>query len=370
MANLLVLVSYKVFPAQMGGQKAVAGLYQRLSKHHDIHLAVSKDNGSANGYSVERILYSHKRMLWNVFKIFQLKKICRRHRVQLLIAEHSYTGWLAYLLKKITGIPFVIRSHNIEASRFQQMKRPYWKLYSAYEKWIHRKAAHSFFISEEDETTGLKQFGLAPAKCDIIPYSIERPKTIADARQKLAEKFGIHSSEVFYFNGTLDYLPNRIAVENLIEKLDPILQLKRLDYTIVISGKNLPVELVNSVSRSASIVYVGFVEDVELLYQSASIFLNPVINNSGVKTKVIEALANDCKVVSMKDGAAGIKPEFFGTQMVLAENGNWEDFAEKMVAALKVPHCKTPEAFFDYFSAGNIARKAAGKIKFILHAHT
>lgn len=370
MANILVLVSYKVFPAEMGGQNAVLNLYQYLSTHHNIHFVLSSDNGMPKDFRVERILFPHKKMLWNVFKIFQLKNICKKQKIQLIIAEHSYTGWIAYLVQKVTGIPFLIRSHNIETSRFRQMKRPFWKWYGLYEKWIHRKADYNFFITEEDKRIAISQFGLSLSKSDVVPYGIKRPKEIIDTRIKFSEKFGIHSPHIFYFNGTLDYLPNRVAIECLIDKLDPILQLKDLDYIIIISGKNLPANLANRINTCANIIYIGFIEEVNLLYQSASVFLNPVTNNSGIKTKVVEALANHCKVVSMRDGATGISPDLYGAQMVLAENGDWQGFAEKVITILQCPHSKTPQAFFDYFSAEKISEKAAGKINLLVHANS
>jgi len=370
MANILVLVSYKVFPAEMGGQKAVVNLYRYLAKHHKIHFAVSSDNDFVDGYSVERILFPHSKMLWNIFCLRRLKNSCRKHKIDLIIAEHSYTGWLAYLLKKITGIPFLIRSHNIEASRFRQMKRRFWRLYGAYEKWIHQKADFHFFISEKDKTTANHEFGLAPAECEVIPYAITRPKEIIAARNQLAEKFGIRTADVFYFNGTLDYLPNTIAVENILKEINPRLQSKGLNYTIVISGKNLPADLRKKVDARTNMVYVGFTEDVDLLYQSASVFLNPISNNSGIKTKLVEALANHCKIVSMKGGAVGISSELCGSQMMLAENDNWDEFAEKVIAQLKMKHIQTPASFFDYFSAEKIAAKAADKINILVHANT
>ncbi|RYZ28816.1 MAG: hypothetical protein EOO10_08255, partial [Chitinophagaceae bacterium] len=198
MANILVLVSYNVFPAKMGGQKAVVNLYKHLSEHHKIHFVVSSDNGFANDYSVERILFPHGRMLWNIFRLRRLKNCCRKLKIDLIIAEHSYTGWLAYLLKKITGIPFLIRSHNIEASRFRQMKRRLWRLYGAYEKLIHQKADFHFFISEEDKATAIQKFALSPAKCETIPYGITRSKEMIAAGKQLAEKFGIRTTNVFY----------------------------------------------------------------------------------------------------------------------------------------------------------------------------
>ena len=371
MANLLVLVSYKVFPAQMGGQKAVVGLYEHLSTYHRIHLAVSIDNDPAAGkFSAFRILHPHKRMAANVFQLLHLKKLCKTHQVNCLIAEHSYTGWIAYLLKKLTGIPFIIRSHNIEASRFQQMNRRYWKFYRRYEKWIHRKADHNFFITEEDQQTAMESFGISSLNSSVVSYGVEPNRIVRNAKKKFAEEYGITSKEIFYFNGTLDYLPNTLAVRNLEEKVYPLLESTGLDYTIIISGRNLPEDLTASMQHCTRMVYIGYVDEVEILYQSASVFLNPINNNSGIKTKVVEALANHCNVVSMRSGAVGIPIELCGDKMKIAEDDDWEDFSNKVVAMVMNQGSETPNEFFEYFSAENIAKEAARKINSLVHANT
>jgi hypothetical protein len=47
----------------------------------------------------------------------------KEHAVNVIIIEHSYFGWLGILLRGLTKKPFVIRSHNIEAHRFRDMRQ-------------------------------------------------------------------------------------------------------------------------------------------------------------------------------------------------------------------------------------------------------
>ena len=165
MATLLVIVSYKVFPAQMGGQKGIVHFYEHLKQHHAIRLVVSSDNEEPpTSYPVDRILFTHPRIVLNILRIGTLRKMIRKYGIDAIIAEHSYTGWMAWLLKKWTGIPFIIHSHNIETSRFRQMGRRGWEVYQRYERWIHRKADFSFFQNRRGK-----------AICDksILPFLME-----------------------------------------------------------------------------------------------------------------------------------------------------------------------------------------------------
>ena len=43
---VLGIVSYRVFPASMGGQKCVEGFYRELSMYADVRLAVEKSNAA------------------------------------------------------------------------------------------------------------------------------------------------------------------------------------------------------------------------------------------------------------------------------------------------------------------------------------
>jgi glycosyltransferase involved in cell wall biosynthesis len=366
MAKLMVIVSYKVFPAQMGGQKGIVKFFLYLKKYHSIQMVASFENEVSVAYfPVEKMLYSHRKMALNIRQLFVLRKKIKKDNIDCVVAEHSYTGWMAYLLKKLTGKPFVIHSHNIEASRFRQIGKQGWKLYRHYEKWIHRKADFNFFITEEDQQVALQQFGLPKSKCAVIPYGIDEFKKVKNAENKVKALYGIESTYLFYFNGTLDYLPNTRAVENLIDSVCPLLDRKNLCYTLVISGNRLSPMLQNKIENVQNIRYLGFVDDVEMLYQASDLFLNPVINDSGVKTKVIEALANHCTVVSTESGATGIPCRLCGDKLKTAEDNDWKGFVNKMVECLNKPFKETPATFFYHFSWNNIAQKAAEKIEAI-----
>lgn len=368
MANLAVIVSYKVFPAHMGGQKGIVLFYQYLKAHHQIFMVVSDDNEPQGvPYKIEKILHPHRRMAFNAFKLFALRRLVRQHGIQCVIAEHSYTGWMALLLRWMTGVPFVIHSHNNEASRFRQMGKRGWKQYAQYERWIHQKADFNFFKTEEENLAAISSYQLDEKRCHVVPYGIERKNIIADARDLVRSRYNITSRYIFYFNGTLDYAPNKEAVVHLVEKINPLLVSAGIDFTLLISGKWLGSGLQEKISQTTTIRYLSFVDDAGLLYGAADLFLNPVLNDSGVKTKVVEALSHHCTVMSTQSGAAGVPLHLCPQKLLTAPDGNWGEFADRIIAALQQVPAKTPDAFFAYFAWEKIAQKAASCIDDTIH---
>jgi glycosyltransferase involved in cell wall biosynthesis len=368
MANLLVIVSYKVFPPQMGGQKGIVHFYEHLKQHHSIFMVVSSDNSLVDlGYYVENFLFNNLRIGRNMLHLRRLKNIIKKEKIEAIIAEHSYTGWIGWLLKTWTGIPLIIHSHNIEASRFRQMGKKGWKWYQRYEAWIHKRADFSFFKTEEEKNFAIRVYALQEDKCGTIPYGVNSVRMIPDAAQKIKVQYQITNEHLFYFNGTLDYAPNREAVERIIDTIHPFLQARSLDFTILISGKNLSPQLLQKIETVKNIVYLHYVDDVNLLYQASTLFLNPVINDSGVKTKLVEALTNNCTVISAKSGATGIPKDVCGPKLIITRDGDWPAFVAAMLENLSPKTNDISTGFLAYFSWPNIAKKAAHQIQAVIN---
>jgi polysaccharide biosynthesis protein PslH len=289
-----------------------------------------------------------------------------RNNIDVIIAEHSYTGWLAGRLKKRTGKPFVIHSHNIESKRFQKMNKWWWRWYHTYERNIHRKADFNFFISHEDLEFAVSEFQLDRAKCDVVTYGVEEVYIEKD-KNKLRRELGLHENRtILLFNGTLDYEPNYEAVNTIVDQLNPILQAKLENYLILITGNRAPKELAQKMLAANHVEYLGYVDDVNAYYQCVDLFINPVANDSGVKTKLIEAIANHCATVSTNSGASGIKKELCGDKLHLVKDGDWNVFTEEILSALARSTSETPADFFKEYSWKSITAKAAKRIEALL----
>lgn len=373
MTKVLALVTFKVFPPKMGGQKGVALFYKYLAKYLEIALACSRNNNTASvqahGLDSTPVLFSNRQIYANFFNLGKLEMLVKDSDTDLIISEHSYPAFMGVWLKKRTGKPFIIHSHNIEALRFKQMGRWWWRAFLKYERWVHRRADFNFFISEEDKDFALDLFGLEPPKCAVITYGTEQ-KELPPRQDKalLKKELGMNPGEkLFLFNGTLDYKPNVDAINILIQQVNPYLSNHLSSYKIVITGNRATPELIRIISQHPNFIYRGFVEDIDIYYRAADLFLNPVINDSGVKTKVIEALANNCTVISFAAGSTGVPAQVCKDKLITVADGDHGSFAQQVMTATIKEQPDTPPGFYEYYNWDNIAQNAAHHINKVVH---
>ena len=109
-----------------------------------------------------------------------------------------------------------------------------------------------------------------------------------------------------------------------------------------------------------NIIYAGFVEDITLYFKGADIFLNPVIEGGGIKTKVVEALGYNLSVISTKSGAIGIPTELTNGKLTTVEDTDWDNFINSVYT---VDITSTiPQEYFEHFYWGSVVEKAVGLI--------
>ncbi len=168
---------------------------------------------------------------------------------------------------------------------------------------------------------------------------------------------------IFLFNGSLDYQPNYDAVSTILEKINPLLLQMSSPYTIIICGKGLPPSMNNlEAYADKNIVYAGFVDDITVYFKGADVFINPVIDGGGIKTKLVEALGFNARAVSTFNGSIGVAAADTGNKLTIVANDDWPLFAQEMTTAARQPDMMIPAKFFEKFYWGNIAKKAAAFI--------
>ncbi len=366
--SVLGIISFKVFPAQMGGQKGVAGFYSHLAKQTKVVLAVAKENmvSDTTGEKVFPFLYHHKWGFANLRYVFRLRKLIKQENIDVVCIEHSYLGWMGMLLRWLTKKPFIIHSHNIEAHRFRDMHNPLWRVYRWYEKWVHQNADHSFFISQEDMDWAITHYQPDAKKCTVITYGTDITQALSETEravyrsQLITENKLNPSTRLFLFNGTLDYLPNTDALRIIISELLLLLRSKKIPFRIFICGNRLSEQWQKVLRSNSAIIYKGFVDNVDLYFKGADCFINPVTLGSGIKTKLIDALAFNQPCISSRSGAKGIAQEIAGSKLILIDDYDWQAFADKMFT--QHPLENVPEIFYRQFNWDLIIQKAVAVI--------
>jgi glycosyltransferase involved in cell wall biosynthesis len=107
------------------------------------------------------------------------------------------------------------------------------------------------------------------------------------------------------FVGGLDYHANLEAVRWYVREIRPVLQQRGLDHLRLRVVGHCPDEVRHTLSADA-VELVGFVDDLGAELASARAFVAPIQPGTGVKTKVVEAMAAGLPVVSTEYGVTGL----------------------------------------------------------------
>lgn len=367
--RILSIIPYKILPAKLGGEKGIAVFNEYLSKKVHLTGVTTRNNDPAlaKNYTLLNFLSNNKSRYGNIFLVKRIKKIIQENEITHLITEHPYYGWLASVLRKATGITWIVHSHNIEYMRSMSIGRWWWKALKWYEGWAYRSADKVFFISDDDREFAIKNMNVAPEKSLTVTFGIDHDKIPADkreCREIIKGKHGINpGSKILLFNGALYHSTNYDALKIILDEINPfMLAGKNFDYKIIVCGRGLP-DFFNDLRDyfDKNIIYAGFVDDISIYFKAADVFLNPILSGGGVKTKAIEAIAMDCTVVSTDLGAMGLNREVCGNKLRVVEQGEWKRFSEVVIqAANEAIH--TPQQFFEYYYWEHIIERA---IKFI-----
>lgn len=370
--RVLAIAPYRFLPAVNGGQKNIALFYKYLSALITFTCATVKGttkSNTAGDYDFLPVFSGSPFRYMNPFYFFTLKKIIRERKITHLMLEHPYYGWLGWLLKKFTDVKLVIHSHNIEGLRFKSIGKWWWRILWQYEKMVHRIADISFFITPEDRAYAVSHFGLKEDKCTIITYGTERENAPSAeekfaAKKIISEKHQLDAEKpLLLYSAALNYLPNLKGLDCILAELNPLLLASGQPYTILICGSGLPETYNNLRSYSAlNITYAGFVDDIDMYFTAADIFLNPVSEGGGIKTKVVEALAANCTVISFEEGIWGIPENVGGNNLKIIRRNDVVIFSQFVLSSLLINN-NIPRFFFQYFSWKNIVQQVAAKFR-------
>lgn len=366
--KIAVLAPYPVYPALMGGQKAIAFLYQHLGTLEEVTILSTTDNQFPSDTRCRYIpIFANNQWRYiNPLLFFKLRSIFRSQGITHLIIEHPYMGWLALLCKWFLGVKLIIHSHNIEGNRFRSTGKWWWRLLWWYEKYMHRLADFNFFITDEDRQYAREKFAVPDARSATITYGIAQhsaPDNSARqaARKRLLEQYQLPDDcRLMLFNGTLSYQPNIDAVQCITTAINPVL-IKQAPgpYCIFICGKDLPATMQEP---SANVMYTGFVDDIQTYYLGCNLFLNPVLDGGGIKTKLVESLSANTPAVSYVNGAIGVPQTIAGAALTIVPNQDTKAFAQAILQSWQ-QQPQTPVAYFEHFNWRHIARKAQAALQ-------
>ncbi|MEE4117280.1 MAG: glycosyltransferase family 4 protein [Marinilabiliaceae bacterium] len=215
------------------------------------------------------------------------------------------------LVKKHCDSRLVYRAHNIESNLWQKRATIannalagwyYRKLANrtlAFEQEVYKKITGLIAISDEDRL-GIQHL-YSGKSVTILPVSedLTEAYTFSD-RHKLKNSL--------LFLGSLDWQPNLNGLEWFLKKVFPLIRDKNKNIKLRVAGRGASRNTIRLIEKSGAL-YQGSPEDSVSFLKSGSVLIVPLFASSGIRIKIIEALAQGLDVISTFEGAAGLPDE-------------------------------------------------------------
>ena len=115
--------------------------------------------------------------------------------------------------------------------------------------------------------------------------------------------------EKLMYVGFLGWEPNVQGLLWFIEQVWPLAKARHPDLRFDIVGKDPDRRLQEAVAASDGIVLRGFVNDLQEIYRDSRVSVAPLLFGSGMKVKVLDAMARGMPTVTTSVGAEGIAVE-------------------------------------------------------------
>lgn len=362
--SILSVAPYRVLPATTGGHWGIVSMHDAIGRICQDHLLGTTDNGDAAGFAFDlhKVFPAAAKRYLPFALTGAIAGTGRRYDSTAIWCDHPYLAPSVIAASRRLKIPWFLRSHNIESERFRTLGKWWWRGMFEFERAAMRRAHGIFFITPEERDWAIYQYGLNPARAHLAPYGtmLAAPPE-GDGKQakaQLAQSLGLDAEKPWlYFLGAMAYSANFGAVRHIVEEVHPRLRQLGLDAQILVAGKGLPQDLQDAIiATGGAIRYTGFVENLDTFIRACDLMMNPVLIGGGIKTKAVEALGYNKRVVSTVNGAQGIDPAVCGPNLKIAANGDWDAFAEAIPQLLQQEPA-VPAAFYDCYNWDRIAER-------------
>jgi len=219
-------------------------------------------------------------------------------------------------------LPIVHDAHNVEyritqrhAATLGRGPRRWlaeweWRRVRAYEARLYPALPLVFAVSEID-AQAIRQLAAAarvvPLPIAVAASTITPPPKVPRAPEVL-------------FVGTLDWPPNGEAVRFLLDAIWPRVVAERPDARLTIVGRGEQV-FAGRAAALPGVTLTGLVPDVDEWFRRSRVMVVPLLAGSGMRVKILDAMARGVPVVTTPVGVEGIEARP-GREVLVAETAD------------------------------------------------
>ncbi|MDD2982884.1 MAG: glycosyltransferase family 4 protein [Crocinitomicaceae bacterium] len=247
--------------------------------------------------------YNVSRFYSTQFETLILSKVKNSDFDFILLESAFLLPYVDAIRSQFSG-KIIVRTHNVEYKIWERMseftgnllKKKYLQKLSKdlknYEIKNLKKVDGLVCISDLDKRT-FQSHGIHIPMV-TIPVSMKRNETL---------KFDGKSNDIFFL-GAMNWQPNSEAVDALLNEIFPKIRIKFPNTNLHLAGSYMPSKLLQL--KQDGVVVHGRVENVAEFMAQHGILVVPLQSGSGIRIKILEAMAVGTPVIATKVGFEGI----------------------------------------------------------------
>lgn len=346
MKKLLFITTELPYPAQSGGKVKSLKLLQALAQSYEVTLACPlkmDDVQHVGAFHAISPCHDHIHEAVNIprtpgnLAMSYLRgiplNVHRTHSEQLqsniaaIASQHDivfldHFEVFPYLPKQYQGLT-VYHAHNAYFKmweRFSQLPgNPAMRL-AAHIEARRVKRYEASVANATDLTFAAPNDARELTGAGVTPEKIHDTFHLGDDQQlELPELQYANTQKKLMYVGFLGWEPNTQGLLWFIEQVWPGLVERHPDLVFDIVGKGPDQRLQQAAARWDGITLKGFVPDLQDIYKDSRVSVAPLLFGSGMKVKVLDAMARGMPTVTTSVGAEGIEMES-GTHMLIADD--------------------------------------------------
>jgi len=251
---------------------------------------------------------SHIMRFVSIEFIGAIRRLLQTNHFDVVQMEGIY---LAYYLPVVQNLaphlPVIMRTHNIEHAIWYRVadeeKNPF-------KRYLLALLARRL---ERFEYQMLPRFdaiaSISPADTQIMKNKGRMPEIMTLPVGVNTDKYPYTppdntTTPNLFFIGSLDWLPNRLGLQWLFEKVMPLVQQTYPQVQLMVAGRNAPPDFLTQ--QISGVQIIGEVPNAITFMQEQGIMLAPLFSGSGMRVKIIEGMALGKPIVATSIAAEGI----------------------------------------------------------------
>lgn len=249
-----------------------------------------------------------------------LRRWLKSEQFDIIQLETVYLAPYLSTIRRYTNAPVVMRAHNVEHEIWE---RRYQNLSYGPKRWYLKKLTRQL---ERYEREQLNQYDLLlpitkrdeeryrrlgyQGKTQVLPLGLDADGLVPNF-DSYQQPHRIH------FIGSLDWTPNLEGLQWFLNKIWPAIHKRFPELEFHIAGRNMPHAL--RALEMENVILHGEVEDAQAFVSAHSISIVPLLSGSGMRAKILEAMALGRTVISTSIGLEGIRAEH-RKHLLIADN--------------------------------------------------